>query len=531
MEGDLIEDVRPRDFAYSHAMFEAVETVETVDKAVYEKRAAKLRAALLEAQYKVLEAKPFPVVIVIAGVDGAGKGETVNLLTEWMDPRHVRAHALGATTDEEQQRPTMYRFWRRLPPKGQIGVFFGSWYSQPIVAHATGDASKKDLESAMGEVRHFETMLVRESALIVKLWFHLSKKAQKKRLEELESSKWTKWRVTKDDWRRYENYDEFAQASERAITASHTEDAPWILVNGADARHRSLFVGEQLLRAINERLAGTEKSAEKREGAKPKSETAKATAKKKGAAKKKAVPASKAKAPIVRTLDLTKKLEKDDYEKQLVKYQRTLGLLTRDPKFAVLSPVLVFEGADAAGKGGAIRRLTQALDARMYDLIPIAAPTDEERAQPYLWRFWRHAPRDGKFAIFDRSWYGRVLVERVESFCPEPAWQRAYAEIVDFEEQLVRAGCPIAKFWLQISKEEQLKRFKEREDVAWKRFKITPDDWRNREKWEAYEVAASEMVERTSTKKAAWTLVEADDKHYARIKILKTVCETIEAAL
>ncbi len=206
-------------------------------------------------------------------------------------------------------------------------------------------------------------------------------------------------------------------------------------------------------------------------------------------------------------------------------------MLTRDPKFARTSVVLVFEGSDAAGKGGAIRRITGALDARLYRVVPIAAPTEEERAQPYLWRFWRHLPRRGRFAIFDRSWYGRVLVERVEGFCTESAFMRAYGEINDFEEQLVGHDVIVVKFWLQISKDEQMRRFKEREDTGFKRFKITAEDWRNREKWDHYERAVCDMVDRTSTEIAPWTLVEANDKRYARVKILRTIVDRLESGL
>jgi polyphosphate kinase 2 (PPK2 family) len=245
--------------------------------------------------------------------------------------------------------------------------------------------------------------------------------------------------------------------------------------------------------------------------------------------------------PIIQTIDqktvlselnLTKKLAKKDYEPDLAKYQSRLSELMRDPRFAgKRSLVVVFEGADAAGKGGAIRRIAAAIDARQYQIIPIAAPTEEERVQPYLWRFWRHIPRTGRLAIFDRSWYGRVLVERVEGFCSEADWLRAYAEINDFEHQLAGAGVIVVKFWLQISAEEQLRRFKEREATDFKRYKITEEDWRNREKWDAYDAAVCDMVDRTSTGLAPWTLVEANDKNFARVKVLQTVCERLEMAL
>jgi polyphosphate kinase 2 (PPK2 family) len=233
---------------------------------------------------------------------------------------------------------------------------------------------------------------------------------------------------------------------------------------------------------------------------------------------------------VLRKLDLTLSLGKSKFENELEKLQARLNLLTRDKNFKNISVVTVFEGNDAAGKGGSIRRITGAMDARMYLIIPVAAPTEEERAQPYLWRFWRHIPRRGRLAIFDRSWYGRVLVERIEGFCSQADWMRAYSEINDFEEQLIRNKTVIVKYWLAISKEEQLKRFQDREKTGFKRFKITEEDWRNREKWEEYEIAVCDMIDRTSTEIAPWTLVEANDKYYARIKVLKTLCDAIEKA-
>jgi polyphosphate:AMP phosphotransferase len=483
-----------------------------LDKATFERDLPGLREALLKAQYEVLDQRSFSIVLVVAGVEGAGKGETVSALSEWLDPRHVQVHAMGPPSDEERERPAMWRYWRRLPPKGKIGVFFGSWYTEPIVSHALGKSSDGRFEQSLGEIRRFEQMLAAEGALILKLWFHLGKKAQRKRLDALWSDKHTRFRVAKEDWKRLAHYDDFRASSARALTETDSPEAPWLVIDGADTRYRHFTTGKALVEAMQRRLAS--------EPVAP------------------SVPASvtelaepQERSPLIRSLDLTRKLEKNEYEAELEKYQRRLTLLTRKRGFAKLSPVLVFEGMDAAGKGGAIRRVTRALDARIYDVHPIAAPSDEEKSQPYLWRFWRHAPRDGKFAIFDRSWYGRVLVERVEGFASEPTWMRAYGEINDFEQQLVRASNVLAKFWLQTSQEEQLRRFHEREATPFKRFKLGPEDWRNREKWPAYERAASDMIEHTSTELAPWTLVEAEDKYFARIKVLRTLCEVIERAL
>jgi polyphosphate:AMP phosphotransferase len=496
-------------------MFESAELGHVVEKGKYKREVPKLRKQLLDAQYKVLEASRFPVIVLVGGVDGAGKGETVNLLHSWMDPRHIRTHAMGAPSDEEAQRPPMWRFWRALPPKGRLGIFFGSWYTAPIVDRVRGATKNAALEAQVAEIVRFERMLVDEGALIVKFWFHLSKKAQKKRLKSLEAHKSTRWRVSGQDWENFGLYDEYRQTSERVLRETSTAEAPWIVVEGTDERYRSLTVGRELLEAIDERLRDHATNG-----------------------KKKAAPiepASLVRAidgrDVIQSLDLTKKLDDDDYDTALEKWSGRLNLATRDKGFRKRALVCVFEGSDAAGKGGSIRRVTAALDARQYSVVPIAAPTEEERAQPYLWRFWRHMPRHGHVTMFDRSWYGRVLVERVEEFAPPEDWMRAYSEINDFEEQLARGGIVVVKFWLQITKEEQLQRFKERERVGFKRYKITDEDWRNRGKWQKYEEAACDMVDRTSTDVAPWTLVEAVDKNYARIKVLKTVVERLESEL
>lgn len=491
-------------------MFEAAELGHAIDKATYEREEPPLREALLNAQYDLSANGGFPVIIVIGGVDGAGKGETVNLLNEWMDPRFIHTHAFPEPSDEERERPRMWRYWRALPPRGRIGILFGAWHTEPIVSRVMRLTRAAELDRAIAETVRFERMLTDEGALLIKFWFHLSKDRQRKRLKALEKDPQTRWRVTDTDWERFKHYDRFRAVSEQFLRQTSTGDAPWIVVEGEDARYRSLTVGKQLLAALRQRLD------------------------------QQATAGAPAQAPpllpaidqrrLITSLDLSRRLPPARYDRQLETLQGRLNLLSRDPKFRRIAAILVFEGMDAAGKGGAIRRVTAALDARQYQGIPIAAPTEEERAQPYLWRFWRHLPRRGRFAIFDRSWYGRVLVERVEGFCREPDWLRAYAEINDFEEQLARNDYVPVKFWLQVSKEEQLARFKSREETSFKRFKITAEDWRNRDRWEDYVIAADDMIERTSTTVAPWTLVEANDKAYARIKVLKTLVRRIERA-
>jgi polyphosphate:AMP phosphotransferase len=491
-------------------MFESAELGHSVTDRAYDRAEPKLREALLKVQYELLANKTFPVVIVIGGVDGAGKGETVNILNEWMDPRHIVTHAFGEMSDEERERPRMWRYWRALPPKGRIGILFGAWHTEPIVSRVSGTSNDDQLELAMEEIVHFERMLADEGALILKFWFHLSKKAQKKRLRALQADPKTRWRVTDTDWERFKLYDRFRKVSEHALRETSTGFAPWTVVEGTDPNYRYLTVGRTLLEALKKRLAGS-KPAVSRPAALPESPLDGRN--------------------VLSSLDYDQRMDRKEYNRKLEKYQGELNLLTRHKRFRQKSIIIVFEGADAAGKGGSIRRITGALDARHYQVTPVAAPTEDERAQPYLWRFWRSLPRRGRVTIFDRSWYGRVLVERVEKFCSEEDWMRAYHEINDFEEQMVEAGGIVTKFWLTITKEEQLRRFREREKTPFKTFKITAEDWRNRKKWNDYEHAVCDMVERTSNATAPWVLVPANDKYSARIHILKTLCERIEAAL
>jgi len=493
-------------------MFESAELGHRIDKATYVAAVPKLREGLLDAQFELAQNSKFPVIILIGGVDGAGRGETVNLLNEWMDPRYVQTHGMGDPSDEEMDRPMMWRFWRALPPKGKVGVFLGSWYTWPILNRVHGVTKVADLDQSLERARRLEKMLTDEGALIIKFWLHLSKEKQQYRLKTLEKNPKTRWRVTKRDWDHYNLYDKFRSVHERVIRHTSTAEAPWIIVEGAEPRYRSLTVGNVILEAIRNRLAEESKKQIADSSAPP-------------------LLPSIDNIHILKAVDLTQKIEKKKFQQALEKYQGKLALLTRHPKFKYITVIAVFEGNDAAGKGGSVRRITSAVDARQYQVVPIAAPTEEERAQPYLWRFWRHIPRRGRLTIFDRSWYGRVLVERVESYCSQADWMRAYHEINDFEAQLVRHNIVVVKFWLTISKDEQLRRFEDRKKTGFKRFKITDEDWRNREKWDEYEHAICDMVDRTSTENAPWTLVEANDKNFARIKVLTTLCQRIEAAM
>jgi polyphosphate:AMP phosphotransferase len=499
-------------------MFEAAELGRKVSKDEYKTRELTLREDLLSAQNALRADGSCPAIIVFGGVDGGGKGETVNLLNTWMDPRWIVTTAFDDPSDEERERPEYWRYWRAMSPHGRIGLFLSSWYSRPILDRVHGRIDRSGFEEHLNRIVEFEQMLADDGALILKFWMHLGKNAQQKRLKSLEKDPLTRWRVSKLDWKHWRMYDKFIDAAERTIRQTSRGNAPWMIVEGEDPRYRSLTVGTALRDAIQRHLQ--ERPAAKAVVAEP-------AALRPNAGKTDAK-AGRRTASILSSLDMTLAVAADKASRDLERSQGALNVLQRKASTEGLSTILVFEGWDAAGKGGAIRRVTDALEARQYQVIPIAAPTDEERAHHYLWRFWRHLPRSGRLTIFDRSWYGRVLVERVERFATDKEWMRAYSEINQFENQLLEHGIVLLKFWLHITEDEQLRRFKEREKTPYKNWKLTEDDWRNRTKWQAYELAVNDMIERTSTREAPWTLVESNDKNYARLKVIKTLCARLD---
>lgn len=491
-------------------MFESAEIGHQIDKETYDAAVPELRQALLEAQLELREQARFPLIVLLNGIEGAGKGETVKLLNEWMDPRLIQVESFDQPSDEELARPHYWRYWRRMPPKGRMGIFFGNWYSRMLHGRLEGRIDDAQLDQAISSSIRFERMLCDEGALIFKFWLHLSKKQMKARLKALEDDPLHSWQLSELDWQQSKTYNRMVRHGERVLRRTSRDYAPWYVVEGVDERYRSLTVGRILLEGLQAALQMPDRPKRQPHAA--------------------PVAASIDNRGLVDSLDMTQALDKDSYQQQLVTEQARLAQLLRDKRMRRHALVAVFEGNDAAGKGSAIRRVTGALDPRQYHIVPVAAPTEEERAQPYLWRFWRHIPARGHFTMFDRSWYGRVMVERVEGFCSQADWLRAYSEINDFEEQLCDAGVVLVKFWLAIDQQTQLERFNEREQTPFKRFKITEDDWRNREKWPHYVDAVNDMVDRTSTEIAPWTLVEANDKRFARVKVLRTINEALEAA-
>ena len=490
------------------AMLETAELGQSLSKEAFGKQSKALRVELLKVQRELLGAD-WPVIILIGGVGTAGKGEVINRLFDWMDAKGLTSHVVDAPTQDERERPEYWRYWMGLPPKGMIGIFLGGWYAPAIDAHASGGLDDDAFGMALRRATMFERDLANDGALIIKIWLHVSKKVQKKRLIKLGSSAATRWRVTSDDWARHARYDAYRKTCERALRETSTGSAPWSVIDGGNARFRDLSAARTVLDRIRERLAAPVRRerghAESTDLANP--------------------------VTILDSLDLTRKVSDADYAKELEHWQGEMNQLGHRVKKKARGVIVLLEGWDASGKGGAIRRVTQALDARQYRVIPVSAPTDEEHARHYLWRFWRQLGRSGGFTFYDRSWYGRVLVERVEGLASVRAWQRAYKEINDFEEQLVEDGIILLKFWLHISRAEQLRRFKTREREPWKNYKISDEDYRNRTLTNAYEAAASDMIGRTSTEYAPWVLIEAEDKHFARIKVLREACKRIAARL
>jgi polyphosphate:AMP phosphotransferase len=484
-------------------MFELAEQDVSVDKNEYNRRLNELRIALFNSQLDIIQAK-IPVIVIIDGIPGAGRGELVNLLNEWMDSRHIKNRTFWKISEDAKQRPEYWRYWNVLPAKGEIGLFFGGWYSLPIKKSLTGKLNEAEFERAMNHIVRFEKTVSDDGVLIIKLWLHLSESNHKKIIKKRGGKSDP---LSGDKATRRIGYSEILSRSEKAIRITDTAAARWYIINAHNANQRNISVLELLVSTLT--------NAVKLKRQKPQA----------AADLFSALPEH-----VLGKVKLDQKFE-GEYNKAVKKFRDAINLLTLKAYEKGISTIILFEGWDAAGKGGVIRRITSAIDARIRQTIQIAAPTDEEKARHYLWRFWRHIPQAGYVTIYDRSWYGRVLVERVEGFASTAEWSRAYEEINHFEAQLAGSGYLLLKFWLHISQEEQLKRFKEREELEWKNYKITPEDWRNREKAEDYFVATDDMLIRTSTEIAPWRIIPANDKHYARIEVMRIVCEELKRVL
>lgn len=490
------------------SMFDSYEVGNKVSKHEYEEVVTKLRIDLINMQYYFKDCD-FQALVLLAGNNRKATNEVLDVLHEWMDPRYLDTYVFLPPKHEELEYPSYWRYWRAMPPSGRLGIFMGGWIIKAMAERLLEKGSDELLEIRIEHMKALEKCLVDNGTELIKLWLHVPRDIAKKSLKDAKKNPDREPYVRQRDWEIYEYYDEIITYADKVITETSTTESPWEVVESANDRYRNLSVANIILNRISERIENSSK--------KKKQEATTSSRKRMSQGELSGV-------------DLNFSIDFEVYRDRLEELQAQLNRLVikaRD-KF---STVLVFEGWDAAGKGGVIRRMTNAMFAEDYRVIPIAAPTEEEKSHHYLWRFWRHIPRDGKMVIFDRSWYGRVLVERVEGFASKKEWQNAYFEINDFEKQLVEHGVVVNKFWLHIDPDEQLRRFKEREKTGYKKYKITDEDYRNREKWDDYSTAANEMFEKTSTSDAPWHLVSANDKRWARITVLETVVDSLRKRL
>lgn len=498
-------------------MLESAELGHKLKKKEYQQLVPELRAALLQLQIQLDDAD-FPVLIALEGDDRIGVRQAINAASRWLDPRFLGVESYISTerAQAEDEYPFYWRYWLRMPGRGRMAIMSNAWTARAIQEQVL--LEKRDEALLERRVRHivrFEEELVRDGMLLVKIWLHVPDSELKKQLKKADADPTTRWQLTDQDRTLYAKRDALRSVSEFVIQQTSTGAAPWTIVESSDTRYRDVQVGTLLRDALKARLdrAASEEPPPPAAPAAPAAENGLPT------------------KTLLDTIDLSVSTSEEKYDKHMKHWQSELSRLSRECFDRSISSVLVFQGWDAAGKGGTIRRISSAVDASICRVMSIAAPTDEERAHHYLWRFWRRLPRAGRVRIFDRSWYERVLVERVEGLASEAEWRRAYSEIRDFEEQLCEHGVVLLKFWLHIDPDEQLRRFEDRERTPFKNHKITQDDYRNRERRSEYEAAVNEMIARTQHPNAPWHLIAANDKRHARVEVLKIVCEALERAL
>ena len=475
------------------------------EKSAIKAEISALKSRLTIQQQQIKQAK-LPVVVLIEGWGAAGKGSLISDIILNIDPRSFNVFSINPPTEEESRHPFLWRYFQKIPEAGQFVFFDSGWYGETVQNRMDDALSGKEYRRRIQSINNFERQLSDNGYLVVKFFLHIPKKTQDERFEKLLSSKNTEWRVSKADKRENKHYEEYASAWDELMDKTDTAAAPWHIIDGSE-RAKWLEVYRVLTKAIDAALAGERPACAPAEEKFP-----------------------LLSMPLLCDVFLQQEVEEDDYRSRLKEAQSRLGDLHNRIYRQKIPVILVYEGWDAAGKGGNIKRVAAALDPRGYEVVPIASPDKHELSRHYLWRFWNHIPKTGHIAIFDRSWYGRVMVERIEGLCGD-AWKRAYREMNEFEKELSDWGAVILKFWLHIDKDTQLERFSDRQNTPEKRWKITDEDWRNREKWDRYEVAVNEMLQKTSTAYAPWHIIESTDKKYARLKVLGIVIGALEAAL
>lgn len=493
-------------------MLEKIDLSKCVDKEIY-KRVMREESEKLGLLQRECKAAGIPVMIVMEGLGAAGKGIQINRLIQSLDPRGFSVYASGRSSEEERLRPFLWSFWTKTPERGRIAIFDRSWYRSVLTERFDGITQKEKVSGAYKDILSFEKQLSDDGTVIIKLFLYISKDDQKRRFKKLEASQETRWRVTEADWKRNKDYETYLQMNEEMLEKTDREYAPWTIIEAADKDYAAMKILAEVSGRLEYELAKRKNRQEQ--------ELASTDLR----------PDERFKTGVLSGVDLKKSFSRDEYKEKLDRLQKKLEFLHSEIYRLRIPVVLGFEGWDAAGKGGVIRRLTSHMDPRGYQVNPTASPNDIEKVHHYLWRFWNNMPKAGHVAVFDRTWYGRVMVERIEGYCTEPEWKRAYQEINDMEAHMANYGAIVLKFWLQIDKDEQERRFKERTEIPAKQWKITDEDWRNRAKWDQYEEAVNEMLVRTSTTYAPWIIVEGNSKYYARVKILETVVEAMEAKI
>jgi polyphosphate:AMP phosphotransferase len=472
------------------------------------------KMSALQQQIKELD---IPVCIVFEGWSASGKGTLINKILYPLDPRYFNVYSLNKVSEDIYMRPPLWSFFCRMPSRGRMTIFDKSWHRIALpgivsLVDLNGSGSKEYFR----DINSFEAMHQEDGTLIIKLFLHISKEEQKQRFKELKKNVDTEWRLNNHDLEQNVRYEEYLDLFQDMLSRTNTTESQWCIIEADDKRYATVKIFKVLISKIQDEVNRVMRLREAEKFGDPDDQRELITA---------------PEVSILSGTDLTKTIGNDEYKEKIEMLQDEMANL----EFALYrkrkSVVIVMEGWDAAGKGGSIKRLTEKLDPRGYEVIPVSAPTKEELAHHYLWRFYNKLPKDGHIAIFDRSWYGRVMVERVEGFCSTKEWQRAYSEINDMELHLHNHGVVIFKFWLQVDKEEQLARFKARQADPLKNFKITDEDWRNRDKWDMYEIAVNEMLLNTDTEYAPWTIVESNNKKYARVKILEEAVNKLKKEL
>ncbi len=472
------------------------------------KRMLKATRQKLASQQQLIKEKKLPVIVLIEGWGASGKGTLISYLIRDLDPRFYQVIPTKAPTEDEQRKPFLCRHMERIPEAGKFVFFDSGWLEETVFDAVDRKLAKNALEHRLNEINIFERQLVDEGYLVLKIFVNVSAEAQSARMEKLRKDKNTAWRVNSRDLDEVKRHDKYAKIFNHCIRKTNTEYSPWHVVDSTEKGLLELQVCHLLVSGIETAIARQGQPTAIRPN-----------------------PFPLVSMPKLADVALNQSVTREEYDRQLKAAQKKLKKLHNELYRRGIPVVIAYEGWDAAGKGGNIKRMTSALDARGFTVHPIASPDSYEKNRHFLWRFWKRLPKTGHIAIFDRTWYGRVMVERLEGFCSENDWKRAYHEMNEFEKILTDWGAVVIKFWIQIDKDTQLARFTERQNTPEKRWKITDEDWRNREKWDAYEDAVNEMIEKTSTEFAPWHIIPSNDKYYARLQTIQIVIDEIEKAL